>query len=850
VSESEESTAASVPASPAFDIEKPACFYLGREYDLATRQVLPYRYVMYDAADLTTHGVIVGMTGSGKTGLGIALLEEAAIDGIPCIIVDPKGDLTNLLLQFPDLAPTDFLDWLNPEDAKQKKTSREEHAAELSRAWQQGLADSYQETKRVGLCRTSSEWRIYTPGSEAGLPVSILGSFKAPPRDIPREALNQRIDATASAVLGLTGISADPVQSREHILIAQLLLHAWSRGQDLDLRQLITQVQLPPMDQVGAFDIETFYPEKDRLKLAVALNNILASPSFSTWITGAPLDLSQMVQAGGKPCQLIFYVAHLDDTQRMFFVTLLLEEVLNWTRRQTGTTSLRALLYFDEVFGYLPPHPANPPSKVPLMTLLKQARAFGVGVLLATQNPVDLDYKALSNAGTWFVGKLQTEHDKARLVDGLEGVAAERGTLSDRSYLETVISALKKRVFLLHNVHQPRPVVFQSRWTLSFLRGPMTRDQIAVLMKPVKESMAGLAQPAATKSPATKPVVAIPLCRRCRAELAPGTTACPKCGEPLAPALSRSEDQQFRQRLQQQAVTARLPALPQTPPELPAELRQFYLPLKTSLPAGAELFYQPRVLGFAAVAFVDRRRGLEHSRPYRLFAEPPATGQALSWMTAETIDVPTLDAPPVAKAGWAPVPESINNARKLKALEKAFAEYLYGNGRLRLFENRKLGLVSQPQEDRQAFLARCQDAAAREAARAYEAEKLRYLPKFNALHLPLPDLALPQTSGNAEREADLLSWMLTPFRLGASVVKAVASSPAIPSPKQAALEAEWKGKVGALYEKWRQIAEDHSELLLTPRKVDVQVTAFGLAWVPLGRVALPAGTVQLLPLYR
>jgi hypothetical protein len=411
-------------AAPPFDIEQPACFYLGREFDIAAGQVLPEKHVMYDARDLTTHGVVVGMTGSGKTGLGISILEEAAIDGIPCVIIDPKGDLSNLLLQFPNLDPHDFEPWLNPEDARQKKMSPADYAGDLAKRWRQGLADSYQRPERVALCRESSEWRVYTPGSEAGLPLSILGSFAAPKGEVSREALNQRIDATASAVLGLTGLEADPVQSREHILIAQLLLFAWSRGRDLDLRTLIQQVQAPPMDQVGAFDVETFYPEKERLKLAVALNNILAAPSFSTWITGEPLDLARLLEGGDRPRQLIFSTAHLDDTQRMFFTALLLVEILNWTRKQPGTTSLRALVYFDEVFGYLPPHPANPPTKVPLMTLLKQARAFGVGVLLATQNPVDLDYKALSNAGTWFVGKLQTERDKARLVEGLEGVAA------------------------------------------------------------------------------------------------------------------------------------------------------------------------------------------------------------------------------------------------------------------------------------------------------------------------------------------------------------------------------------------------------------------------------------------
>jgi hypothetical protein len=796
-------------AEAPFDIEQPACFYLGREYDIATAQVLPDRHVMYDARDLTTHGVVVGMTGSGKTGLGIAILEEAAIDGIPCIIIDPKGDLANILLQFPNLDPKDFEPWLNPEDARQKRMSPPDYAAELSKRWRQGLAESYQKPERVALCRDSSEWRVYTPGSEAGLPLSILGSFAAPKGDLPREALNQRIDATASAVLGLTGLQADPVQSREHILIAQLLLHSWTRGRDLDLRGLIQQVQAPPMDQVGAFDVETFYPEKERLRLAVALNNILAAPSFSTWIAGEPLDLTRML-AGDRPRQLIFSIAHLDDTQRMFFVALLLVEVLNWTRKQPGTTGLRALVYFDEVFGYLPPHPANPPTKVPLMTLLKQARAFGVGVLLATQNPVDLDYKALSNAGTWFVGKLQTERDKARLIEGLEGVAAERGTLSDRNYLEGVISALKNRVFLLHNVHQPKPVVFQSRWALSFLRGPMNRDQIATLMKPLKEPTTDGAKKAG--APPDKPV-AVPL--------EPKPVAVP-----VTPA-ARAQDQEFRQRMQQETTTPAVSVLPRYRPELPGDVRQFFLPIKRLVPPGEEIVYQPRVLAFADVAFVDRRKGLEHRKVYRLLAEPPAPGQSVKWMTADSVEAQPLDAPePVA--GWAPVPESVDTARKLKALEKALAAYLYGNARLRLFENRKLGLVSQPQEDLLAFGQRCREAALREAGKAYEAERLKYLPKFNALNLPMPSLSAEQRSG--ADTGGVLSWVLAPLKLGASAVRAMAGPQ--PSKRQVEVEAEWRGRVAALYEKWRQVGEDHGDLLLTPRKVDVQVTTFGLAWAP------------------
>ena len=346
-------------------------------------------------------------------------------------------------------------------------------------AWRKGLEDSAQTPDRIARLKASSDQRIYTPGSEAGLPLSILGAFAAPKAKMPREELTQKIAATATALLGLTSITADPVQSREHILISQLLLHAWTAGRDLDLPRLIREIENPPISTVGAYSLETFFPAKDRRQVRVdAQQRAGVADASATWTMGEPLDLAAMLYRAGRPQQLIFYVAHLDDTQRMFFTTLLLEEMLAWTRRQPGTSNLRALLYFDEVFGYLPPHPANPPSKGPLLTLLKQARAFGVGVLLATQNPVDLDYKALSNAGTWFVGKLQTDRDKARLLEGMESAAAEHGTLTDRAKLDSIISALGNRIFLLHDIHRPEPLLFQSRWALSFLRGPMTREQV------------------------------------------------------------------------------------------------------------------------------------------------------------------------------------------------------------------------------------------------------------------------------------------------------------------------------------------------------------------------------------
>ncbi|MCI0462175.1 MAG: DUF87 domain-containing protein [Gemmataceae bacterium] len=836
--------------APEYDIELPACFYLGKEYDLAAKQVLNTP-VMYDARDLTTHGVVVGMTGSGKTGLCISLLEEAAIDSIPCIIIDPKGDLTNILLQFPDLDPADFARWVNPDEAHIKGMSPDAYARDLAGKWRKGLKDSGQEPDRIKRLQDSAEWRVYTPGSEAGLPLSILQTFAAPKGNVPREALNQKIDATTTALLGLTGISADPVQSREHILIAQLLLNAWSKGKDMDLHEVITQIQAPPLPKIGAFDVETFYPEKERLKLAVALNNILAAPSFSTWIHGDPLDLGKLLSGGKKPRHLIFYVAHLDDAQRMFFITLLLEEVLSWTRKQAGTTTLRAILYFDEVYGYLPPHPANPPSKIPLMTLFKQARAFGVGVLLATQNPVDLDYKALSNAGTWFVGKLQTERDKARLLEGLEGVAAERGSLSNRSYLETVISALGNRVFLLHNIHRGKPLLFQSRHVLSFLRGPMTREQIAELMEPVKRGEAGAPHP--TPPPPAgggqgggAPLAAILLCRHCHAELPRGATACPKCGQAIATASARIQDEEFKRQLQRVApqpipVSIVGPGPGQAAPKLPEDVPQFYIPLRSpARPSGAlALVYQPRVLGMADVTFFDKRRGVSHRQTYRLLALPPDSGQALTWHTAERLSSEPANSPE-SGARWTEVPDSVNTAKKLKPLEKSLGEFLYTDARLGLLENAKLGLIGQPGEDVVAFQARCRAAAQQEADKAVAAERLRYQPKFDALGVKMPE-EQPQEGGSVLNLVNPFWWFGMTSK-GKSAPKGQG--------KAGKLEAEWLARRAAIYEKWRQVGEEYSDVPLTPRRQDVQVMACGLAWAPFWQVQTQPGRVDWVPAYR
>lgn len=456
-------------------------FYIGTEVDPATGQ--PGAPALYAGKDLTTHGILVGMTGSGKTGLAIDLIEEALMDGVPVIAIDPKGDLGDLLLTFPGLSAAEFQPWIDPAEAERKGLSIEQTAAATAEAWTRGLAGSGITADRIAQLRAAADFVIFTPGSTAGIPVSVLQSFRRPAGDLGEEETQEKVKSVVSALLGLLGIDADPIRSREHILISSIINDTWGKGHDLTLPDLIRQLQNPPFEKLGVFEVDAFFPPKDRLDLAMRINGLIASPSFQSWLNGAPLDIESFLHApDGRPRCSIFSIAHLSDAERMFFVTLFLQEVLAWMRLQQGTDSLRALLYFDEVFGYFPPYPFNPPSKVPLLTLMKQARAFGLGILLATQNPVDIDYKGLSNAGTWIIGTLQQEGDRQRVMGGLEGALQEGGGTLDRAWFTGVLGSLKPRQFLLHNIHTARHIVVQSRFAMSYLRGPLTKGQIGQLM--------------------------------------------------------------------------------------------------------------------------------------------------------------------------------------------------------------------------------------------------------------------------------------------------------------------------------------------------------------------------------
>ncbi|HYQ61095.1 MAG TPA: ATP-binding protein [Desulfatiglandales bacterium] len=667
----------------SLDFEKLGVFYLGRLYDLKTRKGREDLF-LYDSKDLVTHAVCVGMTGSGKTGLCISLLEEAAIDGIPAIVIDPKGDLGNLMLTFPDLKAENFAPWINLDEAKRKGISPEEYARQQAALWQQGLAGWGQDKERIRRFREAVDIAIYTPGSAAGLPVSVLSSFAKPQAIEDADVLQEYVTNTTTSLLSLLGIQADPIRSKEHILIANILSTVWAKGQGLDMPGLIQLIQNPPLTKVGVFDLESFYPSKERYELAMSLNNLLASPGFQTWMEGDPFDIGRFLYTPeGKPRIAIFSIAHLNDHERMFFVSFLLNQVLGWMRKLPGTTSLRAMVYMDEIFGYFPPV-ANPPSKQPLLTLLKQGRAFGIGLVLATQNPVDLDYKGLSNAGTWFIGRLQTERDKERVLEGLEGAAAGTGKGFGRSDMDKIIAGLGNRVFLVNNVHDDRPEVFATRWALSYLAGPLTRNQIKRLMDPVK-------QPPAPLAPEPTPAV--------------------------------QEEKKEVGKFQ-----VRQPALP---PEIP----QYFVPVRGRQPSGGSLMYLPAVFGEGSVRFSDVKKGFESMRNVLILTPVEDAAIPVNWDQGEEVGLAgkDLESAPLGNAEFGELPAVATKGKSYEEWRKDFGAWLYRAQSLEAFHSPGLRVFSQPNESEGEFRIRLQQASREQRDQLVEGLRKKYAPKIAAL---------------------------------------------------------------------------------------------------------------------
>jgi hypothetical protein len=793
-------------------------FYLGSGYDLASRTAAD-EPLMYDSKDLLTHAVCVGMTGSGKTGLCVGLLEEAAIDGIPALVIDPKGDLVNLLLTFPNLAPEEFRPWVNEDEAHTKGLTPESFAAQQAELWKSGLGKWGQDAARIQRLRAAADFVVYTPGSTAGIPVSVLRSFDAPAPELveDREAFTEQLNSTVTSLLGLLKINADPVQSREHILLANLLSHAWREGRSLDLPTLILQIQKPPMQRFGVMDVDTFYPEKERFALAMAINNLIASPGFELWMEGEPMEVSRFLYSPqGKPRIAIFSIAHLNDTERMFFVSMLLNQTLSWMRRQSGTTSLRALLYMDEIFGYFPPV-ANPPSKGPLLTLLKQARAFGLGVVLSTQNPVDLDYKGLSNCGTWFIGRLQTENDKARVMEGLQGATLSSGGSFDVKEMDAILSGVGKRVFLLHNVHDPAPVVFETRWAMSYLCGPMTRTQIAQLMAPRKAAPVGTAVAGA-----------------------PGLAPPP----PPPPGIVMAKA----------AATAR--------PALPAGITDYFLPARFR----GDIAYEPVLLGFARVHYAKASPPVDESREIALMARFEDGPVPIHWELAEPVgvDVRELESVPVEGAWFAPLPPDAGDARQFREWEKTFAQHIYATQSLTLYRSKAFKAVSKPGESERDFRIHLQQLAREQ--RDQEVAKLREKYGERVARLEEKIFAARQRLAKEEADAqrakmDMVAgfgtavlgavfgrgglFSATTGRRGATAARGYGRSQKeaqdveLAGEKLEELEAqraelmhELEAQIDAFAARMDNSQEALEDLAIKPKKTDIQVKLVTLAWLP------------------
>jgi len=786
--------------------------------------------------------VCVGMTGSGKTGLCLSILEEAAIDGVPVIAVDPKGDLGNLLLTFPNLAPEDFRPWVNEDDARRKGVTPDQFAADQAEKWRSGLADWGQDAARIGRLRSAADFAIFTPGSSAGLPVSILRSLDAPPTAImgDGELFAERVSTTATSLLTLAGIEAEPTRSREHTLLTSILASTWSGGRGVDLAGLIQLIQTPPVQRIGVLELESFFPASERFGLATAFNNLLAAPGFGAWLEGEPLAIDRLLfTPEGKPRVAILSIAHLGERERMFFVSLLLNELLAWMRSQQGTTSLRAIFYMDEVFGFFPPV-ANPPSKTPLLTLLKQGRAFGLGCLLATQNPVDLDYKGLANCGTWWLGRLQTERDKARVLDGLEGAVASGGGRFDRAYFDRALSGLSSRVFVMNNVHEDAPVVIESRWAMSYLRGPLTRDQIKLLMGPRKAA-------AQAANPATQANAGA-------------------AGEPV-------------RMVAHEGPAARAAADGGSRPVLPPEVPQFFVPATLARTGSATLCYEPMAVGVAEVGFSDGRLGVDAVRAVTVLAAIDPRLGSVEWADGVRLDVAAkeLESEPAAGCRYLDLPPAASRARSYDVWAKSFRTWLGQSQTLNLLKSRSTGLVSSPDEPERDFRVRLQTAAREQRDGSVDALRRKYAPKLATLDEKIrrAQQAVDRESAQASQQklqtavsmgATVLGALFGRKTLSASTIgKATTTARgmgrtmkesqdieraretlAAAQRQKAELEAQAQVEIDGLGRAMDPLAEALEPVVLKPKRTAVTVQLVALAWAPMWRDA----DGRLTPAYR
>ncbi|MEQ1873114.1 MAG: helicase HerA-like domain-containing protein [Ilumatobacteraceae bacterium] len=775
--------------------------------------------VVLSSGDFTTHGVIVGMTGSGKTGLGIVLIEEALAAGVPTLLIDPKGDLTNLCLTFPNLAATDFEPWVNEGDASKADQSVAEYAAAQAKTWTEGLAGWKYGPDKIAALRKNATFTIYTPGSSAGVGLNIVGSMQAPGDGLDPEIIGDEIEGFVSGLLSLVDIEADPLSSREHILLSNLILNEWGAGRSFDLPALVGMVTKPPIRKLGVFELDEFFPPKDRTAFAMRLNGLLASPSFGAWMEGPPLDIDKLLRTPDKkPRCAIITTAHLSDQERQFVTTLVLSKLVTWMRKQSGTTDLRALLYMDEVMGYLPPT-AMPPTKKPILTLMKQARAFGVGVVLATQNPVDVDYKALSNAGTWMIGRLQTDRDKQRLLDGMSAAAGgvDVGAVGD------TISGLAKREFVLRRAGKDKPEVFTTRWAMSYLRGPLTRDQIAVLMKDQKE---------ATKAESAKD----------------------DSGKPAVKKASVESDES--------------PLLPEVADGIAVrwvDIAAPWLPTIGGDPRGTR--FEPAVVARVTVRYDDDKADLMHDEEYEAVLFPLTEQVDASRAVAVEYDDRDLSEESPENAAYHLSPAPIKSKKYWTSVERGLTDHLVRSRKLELQWNKTLKLYGRPGETAEEFAQRCAQAA--DTLADAETAKLRdkYQTKVASVQSQLQtaedraEVLEEQRKGNRNSEILSTAGSILGGLLGGSKsrggmldsvlgkagsaagrrgrtsaskqrVEAAENKIQLLQDQLEDLEADLTEDVKAIDDKWAAVATQSEVMPITLEKSDVKVTHLSLVWIP------------------
>lgn len=653
--------------------EKMGLFYLGKDSQSEN-------LTLYKSNHLTTHAMIIGMTGSGKTGVGIGLIEEAAIDNIPSIVIDPKGDMANLCLAFPTLQPEEFEPWIDPSEAANKGKTTTQFAQEVAQTHQAGLASFWQDASRVEKF-SKIEKTIYTPGSSAGIGVNILGSFAAPSEEILDDAdmLSSLINSTVSSILALISIEADPINSKEHLLLSNIFHYYYSRGISLSLEEIIGHVASPPFEKIGMLLLKSFYNQNERMKLAQALNGIISSVAFSSWIQGEALDIQNMLyDAEGKAKIAIFSIAHLSDNERMFFVTILLNAYISWMRKQRGSSSLKAILYMDEIFGFFPPS-KNPPSKQPMLLLLKQARAFGTGIILSTQNPIDLDYKGLSNIGTWFVGKLQTQQDIQRVIDPL----AAKSQLS-KEELTKKLTTLKGRHFLLKNVHAEETIEFRTRWVLSYLKGPLTKDDIRLLMKEKKNKM----------------------------------------------------QEQNSTQIQSGNTNTKSNASNSQKPILSESIKEYFL--DTNINSQAPFY--PSLYASTKIRFYNQKRAIDIEEKIDLKLELDNSHNIIDWEKSREELCEGFANKPSNNASYSELPTIIIQAKTFKEFEKNLSDYLYGSKKLELYICNALKLESKLHQSKRDFIVEVEDRLKELRDEKVDGLKDKFQVKYNRLEDKLQQL--------------------------------------------------------------------------------------------------------------